>query len=353
MLSYNRQGVACFWFLIVGLILAACGGQSPQTPTAAPAAAATATASLPPLATSTSAPSMTPMPTSTPTPTPTPAATATAIKVSTATPEAQATLALGPRQKVDAGGFSFQTASEFPAQIRGAVATLGNSDSTILISMASASPAGGTQPLQTLLDKFVSNIGNDVKQLKTGRPYTGTIGGINGLSEDLTGVLFGDAISGRASLVSPSPARYFYAFGFAVNGTSGQRWEAEGRLVFEVVMGSVQFFKPVTNTGGSPCAISTDPTYGYQKTNAIRVGGGDFGGPPREDVYLNNLRGPQGQKISYTRQGSVDFSGTILDIYLVQGLKQAVTLYVDEYGFTEPQAPVGFTCADAFPLAAP
>ena len=101
------------------------------------------------------------------------------------------------------------------------------------------------------------------------------------------------------------------------------------------------------------CVISTDDTYGYTQENPIKVGGDDFGGPPRERAFLDNLLGPNGEKISYERIGSMDFGDTILDAFDITGLGKKVTLYIDEYSYTEPQAPVGFTCLSAFPLTAP
>ena len=72
---------------------------------------------------------------------------------------------------------------------------------------------------------------------------------------------------------------------------------------------------------------SLDATCGYTQANPIKVGGGAFGGPPRERAYL--------------------------DVFEVTGLEKTVTLYVDEDSYTVPQAPVGFICASPFTLAAP
>lgn len=108
-----------------------------------------------------------------------------------------------------------------------------------------------------------------------------------------------------------------------------------------------------SNSTGDACVISTDKTYGYTQENAIKVGGGDFGGPPREQAYLDNLAGPNGEHVSYGDPHSLDFDDTILDVFNVSGLGKDVTLYIDEYSFTEPQAPVGFTCVGPFSLTAP
>ncbi len=107
-----------------------------------------------------------------------------------------------------------------------------------------------------------------------------------------------------------------------------------------------------TNSIGA-CIISTDDTYGYTQENPIKVGGDAFDGPPRERAFLDNLLGPNGETISYERTGSLAFGNTILDAFEITGLNKEVILYIDEYAFTEPHAPVGFTCLSAFPLTAP
>jgi hypothetical protein len=109
----------------------------------------------------------------------------------------------------------------------------------------------------------------------------------------------------------------------------------------------------IGNASQSPCAISSDFTYGFTQENPVKVGGGAFDGPPRERAYLDNLRGPNGESITYERTGSLPFGDTILDAFEIKGLSQSVTLYIDEYNYTEPRAPVGFTCASAFSLTPP
>lgn len=107
------------------------------------------------------------------------------------------------------------------------------------------------------------------------------------------------------------------------------------------------------NNSTGKCIISTDSTYGYTQGNPIKVGGGDFGGPPRERAFLDNLLGPNGEKITYELTESFNFGDTILDTFEITSLQNKVTLYIDEYSYTEPQAPLGFTCLSNFPLTAP
>jgi hypothetical protein len=109
---------------------------------------------------------------------------------------------------------------------------------------------------------------------------------------------------------------------------------------------------PTTAASSSACPVSGDSSYGYTQGNPIRVGGDVFGGPARATAYLNTLRGPAGQAVSYFRVGSLPTDETILDIYEVSydGIGSPVSLYIDQYSFSTPLAPVGFICATAFPF---
>ncbi len=97
------------------------------------------------------------------------------------------------------------------------------------------------------------------------------------------------------------------------------------------------------------CAISNDKTYGYTMENPITVSGGDFEGPVQERLYLDNLRGPNGEAITYQRTGSMPSpidASIYLDEYeiMYKGLKKPILLYINEYSDVPPQIPIGFTC---------
>jgi hypothetical protein len=102
----------------------------------------------------------------------------------------------------------------------------------------------------------------------------------------------------------------------------------------------------------SACAVSGDSSYAYTQGNPIRVDGGPFGGPARARGYLDVLRGPAGQTVSYIRVGSLPTDETVLDVYELtyDGIGSPVNLYVDQYSYSTPLAPVGFICASPFPF---
>lgn len=294
--------------------------------------------------------------TSTPLPTAKPASTSTSAPVPTATATAlpPATLApLGERKKVEAGGYSLQAPNNFEITIRNTQATLSNPDSTILVSMAVAPHKSDEQTVEAVLKSFSANVGKDTPDFKAGEQYPVKVGNLDGLAIDVSGTFFKAISSGRIVVVDTGDAGFLISFGFAANGPTGQRWQTEGDPAFDAILASIQFFAPAQAATPSAACVSTDATYGYDPKNPIKVGGDAFDGPPRERAYLDNLAGPNGEKISYSRTGSTSEGDVILDAFIITGLAKEVTLYIDEYSFSEPQAPVGFTCLGVFTLTAP
>jgi hypothetical protein len=97
--------------------------------------------------------------------------------------------------------------------------------------------------------------------------------------------------------------------------------------------------------------LSTDSHYGYTVENPIKVG-------PRTAarvhiLYLNSLRGPNGEPIEYERLGSCckfetknsAFGAGLLDMYRItfDGTSKELVLYVNMYDPGPPQLPMGFT----------
>jgi len=89
------------------------------------------------------------------------------------------------------------------------------------------------------------------------------------------------------------------------------------------------------------------------------VGGGALYVGGRERRYLDALRGPMGEVVTYKRTGSLplDKEGrTILDTYEITypGVEKPITFYLDAYHFDDAlKAPKGFTCAVPIGLGAP
>lgn len=103
--------------------------------------------------------------------------------------------------------------------------------------------------------------------------------------------------------------------------------------------------------------IASDEQYGRSPANPVKVGGlvksGVTSGSAKEKVFLNSLRGPEGQIIEYERLGSCcpfetpnsPWGTGLLDVFAVtwQGLEEPVMLYLNMYDAGELMVPQGFT----------
>jgi tetratricopeptide (TPR) repeat protein len=99
--------------------------------------------------------------------------------------------------------------------------------------------------------------------------------------------------------------------------------------------------------------VSTDPRYGFDQAHPIKTGLG-FEAQWR---YLNALRGPQGEVVHYQRLGyccafdtdAAESGKGFLDRYTVSyvGRDKPLILYLNMFEDSQPQAPVGFSFAQA------
>jgi hypothetical protein len=97
------------------------------------------------------------------------------------------------------------------------------------------------------------------------------------------------------------------------------------------------------------CAMSTDPAYALTPDKPARVGGGAMYVGARERRYLEGLRGPKGESISFKRLGQMRAPANpegILDRWELtyDGLAAPISVYLDAYHYGEPMAPQGLTC---------
>jgi hypothetical protein len=105
----------------------------------------------------------------------------------------------------------------------------------------------------------------------------------------------------------------------------------------------------------SACSVSSDVTLGVTMEHPIGVGGGNIEGPQRGLTYLQALRGPHGESVTYRRVGSLpDAASTfVLDAYELAyvGIAHPVRLYIDDNHWADPQAPPGLLCGVPIGLA--
>ena len=282
-----------------------------------------------------------------PSSTPIPTQTATVPPTKTLIPTQTPVVKLGETHVISEGGFSVRVPIGYTSQIGEREVFISNLEGTLVISFASV---GSISSEEEIIDEYLKALASrsDGEFEKTPAEQV-TVDAVEGQAFNLTGSLADFPLQGKTFIVPLGSNRFLYALGIANISEDENAWEDHGSEVFEAVVESIEFFEPHST---DICAIATDPTYGYTMENAIRVGdGGDlFGGPARERAYLDNLRGPNGEPISYERTGSLNYEDTILDEYVITGLETSVKLYIDIYMFEEVKAPAGFTCAGSFNL---
>jgi hypothetical protein len=101
--------------------------------------------------------------------------------------------------------------------------------------------------------------------------------------------------------------------------------------------------------GGQPCVTATDPEYGLKAEKAVQIGGGAMYVGARSRRYLDSLKGPGGQTLTYKRQGTTATrpNGPPIDRWEVtwDGAEKPVNLFLFAYHYGEPRVPTGFTCS--------
>ena len=306
--------VRSFKLILISALLVGCGIQTPE-PTALPAPTFTST----------------PLPTPTLTPTP------------TATPALRTV-------KVEADGFTLHIPNSLGFEVTNKILGVYDQEGTFLASFMRSPFDGRTNSPEDVIDNYIKAITERGAKFTRSESTPLTIGGVRGVSVEVTGILSDRPIEGRAVAVVPVQDSVLFAIGVSNLESGPDAWQTTGSVYFEAMLDTVEFIE-VQNRGG--CSISEDKTYGFTEANPIRVGGDFLEGPARERAYLDNLLGPNGEILAYERNGSISSGDTILDVYHITGANIDVVLYIDEYRYEPLQAPYGFTCAGEFLLSAP
>jgi hypothetical protein len=179
------------------------------------------------------------------------------------------------------------------------------------------------------------------------------VDGIPGEMYDITGVINQSNFTGQAVVVIVNENQFLFGLGIKMNSSDENPWEGSASQVFDQMVQSIKFSEP--SAQGDSCPVSTDATYGYTIQNPIKVGGDFLSGPARERAYLDSLRGPQGEAVTYERAGTEQTDSSILDTYVltIAGQAGTKTIYLDEYTYEDLLIPAGFRCVSPIPLQAP
>ena len=294
-----------------------------------------------------------PEPSKTPLPTAISEATSTVTLEITTLPISPPPLEVGGVQNVPEGGFTFRSPDGYLASIRGAFVFASDLNKTTTIALVGGIPAPAGLTEETVIDDYLPPLFSEIGEYKKQNPHALSVDGTEGLAYDVSGTIQDRPLQGVAIAVLSTKGDAFFSVGFSFTDLNENEWENAGLEAFNAILGSITFSALDQSQFSTPCEVSTDDTYGYTQENAIKVGGDAFDGPPRERAFLDSLLGPDSKMILYHRIGSLNFDDTILDQYAVTVGGKVVTLFIDEYSWSEPMAPVGFQCAGPFPLSAP
>lgn len=121
---------------------------------------------------------------------------------------------------------------------------------------------------------------------------------------------------------------------------------------------------PIVVSSSEKSDIAQNSSYGLTPENPIVLGDGNPGnGPLNETLFLETLKGPEGEKISYRRLGSCCAFETpngilgsgLLDKYEItyEGLDEPISLYFNMYDQGEPKVPAGLSTTVAASEEAP
>lgn len=264
------------------------------------------------------------------------------------------------------GGFSFRTPILTSVEMNEGQASLWEQFNLVQIVLQGKTfdnPAG--IPPEDLLPGVLEKFAKNLSDFQAGEPYPVEVNGLPGLAVDYTAENRNDPLIGRIYSVAVTPNQSFLAIAFVPRIEDKNIWEEHVADTMEGVIRSVQFFDPAA--APQTCSISTDETYGLTQENPIKIGTGittesnpdEIPADPittegRIQLFFDTLRGSGGQKIRFDYLDSVEVNGKTLDKFEVSYTGQIpLVLYLDLSEFSEPLAPVGFSCSGPFPLGAP
>ncbi len=281
----------------------------------------------------------------------------TATPLPTFTPTPAAWIGLGAEQIVPAGGYAFvplaaidESMMPLSLEIDGSQATQVDAKENLFFSLANE-PSGESTDVSACLQEILNRLPADISNFTSSAPQPISAAGLEGLQTDISGSLFGEPMLGSLAVLHPD-GRCFSLVGMAATAEASSLWQSTGKLAFEALLKHVRFLPNL-----AACQVATDPTYGFSPENPIRLGSLNlYDGIARMEAYLNTLRGPNFEEISYTRLDPVyNQADQIVDPYKITyaGLSKPLTLYFDLYNYESPMAPAGFTCEAAFPLQQP
>ncbi|HWQ46917.1 MAG TPA: hypothetical protein VN376_08625 [Longilinea sp.] len=185
--------------------------------------------------------------------------------------------------------------------------------------------------------------------LNLGDPYPVMVDGVEGTGFNVSGTRYDTPEEGEIVIVKRNHIEVLVIMALSSQDRYEQQWQDYDQALFQEVLDSFHFNRE------TPCTVSASSAYGYSQNLPIGVGGGDFAGETLIEVYLSSLRGPDGQTITYEYIDSIPYDDSLLVRYNISysGLSAPVELFFDINNFTNPMAPVGFSCFSDFEFGLP
>ena len=298
-------------------------------------------------------------PTQTPIPNFVPALGATGTPLPTPTPDPASFILLGPEVTVKEADYAFQpivawnaSGDRLPFTQTENMASMGNKFSGLYLNLNSEK-GGINHSSRDCLAMIRERMAASISGFQADEPQPLMTNNIPGLSVNFTGQLEDQPIAGKLSTFFPN-TRCFSLIAFNNGADAENLWQTSGQYAYAKLLDSLRFLDQLQ---AATCQVSSDPSYGLTPDNPIRVGNTNIkDGLEREELYLNTLRGPSFEEVSYSRLNpQYNTAREIVDVYTVsyQGLAEPVTLYFEIFKFESPNAPLGFNCEAPFPLAVP
>ncbi len=284
---------------------------------------------------------------------------ATGTPLPTPTPDPASYILLGPEVTVKEAAYAFQpiiawnaSGDRLPFTQSGTMASMGDKNAGLYLNLNSEI-GGINRSSSDCLTMIRDRMATSMEGFQADEPQTLMTNNIPGVSLNFSGQLEAQAVTGRLATFLPN-TRCFSLIAFTYGADSEAKWQASGQYAYAKLLGSLRFLDQLQ---AATCQISADPSYGLTPDNPIRVGNTNIAdGLERMELYLNTLRGPGFEEISYTRLNPLyNTQREIVDAYTVTyaGLAGPMTLYFEIFKFETPQAPLGFNCEAPFPLSAP
>ncbi|MEW6402509.1 MAG: hypothetical protein AB1649_11970 [Chloroflexota bacterium] len=284
---------------------------------------------------------------STPTPEPTPTITITSTPTLRPTPTLTPTpfydVGAGQIITVKSGGFNFDLIKGYETVFNeGSVFYARSGDERVEIYfVAYVRPSG--QALSTVMKNDLQGISDEYQDFVATEPVRASEDGVDSISAEFTARNGVFPVEGRVLIHEPDHSKLVYLL---ITAEGDQRWEREGQKVFEMVRGSLQFFRI---TAADDCSQPQYPDYGQKPQRPIPIGGGQRESASRIANYLDVLLGPNEELISYYElsETAQEFPGVVL--YNVEYRSIRKTYYFDTKNYEPLTAPLGMKCSAPLP----